>query len=132
MHEVIHSDEAPRAIGPYSQAIAVPARGPGGPGLIFLSGQIPLDPGTGELVRGTIEEETARVMENLRAVLQAGGAGFAAVVKTTIYLTDLADFARVNQVYGGYFPADPPARATVQVAALPRGARVEIDAVAAI
>jgi 2-iminobutanoate/2-iminopropanoate deaminase len=127
MHEVIHSDAAPRAIGPYSQAIAVPARGQG---LLFLSGQIPLDPATGELVRGTIEEETARVMENLGAVLRAGGAGFAAVVKTTIYLTDLADFARVNQVYGGYFPSSPPARATVQVAALPRGARVEIDAIA--
>ena len=127
MHEVIQSADAPGAIGPYSQAVAVRAGR-----LLFLSGQIPLDPRTGQLVSGTIEEETRRVMANLEAVLAAGGAGFQQVVKTTIFLTDLADFAAVNQVYGGYFPADPPARATVQVAALPRGARVEIDAVAAI
>ena len=103
-----------------------------GPSLLFLSGQIPLDPKTGELVKGTIEEETRRVMENLRAVLAAGGATFQQVVKTTIYLADLADFAKVNEVYGSYFPANPPARATVQVAALPRGARVEIEAVAVV
>jgi 2-iminobutanoate/2-iminopropanoate deaminase len=127
--EIVSTPEAPRAIGPYSQATRV-SPGAAGSRLLFLSGQIPLDPATGELVRGTIEEETARVMENLGAVLRAGGAGFAAVVKTTIYLTDLADFARVNQVYGGYFTSSPPARATVQVAALPRGARVEIDAIA--
>lgn len=131
---VIATADAPRAIGPYSQAVSVPV--PAGPspavaGLLFLSGQIPLDPATGELVKGTIEEETRRVMENLRAVLAAGQAGFQHVVKTTIYLTDLADFTRVNEVYGSYFPALPPARATVQVAALPRGARVEIDAIAA-
>jgi 2-iminobutanoate/2-iminopropanoate deaminase len=134
MHEVIFSGDAPRAIGPYSQATLVRIEPPGRPGgaLLFLSGQIPLDPGSGDLVKGTIEEETRRVMENLGAVLAAGGAGFPQVVKTTIYLTDLADFARVNQVYGGYFPARPPARATVQVAALPRGARVEIDAIAAV
>jgi 2-iminobutanoate/2-iminopropanoate deaminase len=130
MHQVISSSDAPGAIGPYSQGVALPAGASGR--LLFLSGQIPLDPRTGELVKGTIEEETARVMENLRAVLAAGGAGFPQVVKTTIYLTDLADFTRVNQVYGGYFPSSPPARATVQVAALPRGARVEIDAVAAV
>jgi len=126
MHEAIATTAAPRAIGPYSQAIAVPAGR-----LLFLSGQIPLDPATGELVKGTIEEETAQVMRNLAAVLEAGGAGFRHVVKTTIFLTDLADFARVNGVYGAHFPGSPPARATVQVAALPRGARVEIDAVAA-
>jgi len=128
MHQVITTSEAPGAIGPYSQAVAV--RAPAA--LLFLSGQIPLDPRTGQLVKGTIEEETRQVMANLQAVLAAGGGGFQHVVKTTIYLTDLADFAAVNQVYGGFFPADPPARATVQVAALPRGARVEIDAVAAI
>ncbi|MBK9517873.1 MAG: RidA family protein [Anaeromyxobacter sp.] len=126
---VIATADAPRAIGPYSQAVSVPA--PALAGLLFLSGQIPLDPATGELVKGTIEEETRRVMENLRAVLSAGQAGFQDVVKTTIYLTDLSDFTRVNEVYGSYFPAHPPARATVQVAALPRGARVEIDAIAA-
>jgi 2-iminobutanoate/2-iminopropanoate deaminase len=127
MHDVVATPEAPKAIGPYSQAVTVfPGR------LLFLSGQIPLDPKTGELVKGTIEEETRRVMENLKAVLQAGAASLAKVVKTTIYLTDLADFAKVNEVYGGYFPKNPPARATVQVAALPRGARVEIEAVAAL
>ena len=124
----IASASAPRAIGPYSQAVAVPAAGR----LVYLSGQIPLDPATGELVKGTIEEETRRVMENLQAVLAEAGAGFGDVVKTTIYLTDLGDFTRVNEVYGGYLGAVPPARATVQVAALPRGARVEIDAVAVL
>jgi 2-iminobutanoate/2-iminopropanoate deaminase len=134
MHEVITSGDAPGAIGPYSQATLVRtdslARFP--TGLLFLSGQIPLDPRTGELVKGTIEEETRRVMENLKAVLAAGGAGFEHLVKTTIYLTDLSDFSKVNEVYGGYLGAVPPARATVQVAALPRGCRVEIDAVAVL
>jgi 2-iminobutanoate/2-iminopropanoate deaminase len=127
MHEIITSSGAPRAIGPYSQAIAVRAGQ-----LLFLSGQIPLDPASGELVKGTIEEETGQVMRNLAAVLAAGGAGFQHVVKATIYLTDLSDFARVNEVYGAHFKSSPPARSTVQVAALPRGARVEIDAVAAV
>jgi 2-iminobutanoate/2-iminopropanoate deaminase len=127
MHEVITSSGAPRAIGPYSQAIAVRAGQ-----MLFLSGQIPLDPATGELVKGTIEEETGQVMRNLAAVLAAGGAGFQHVVKATIYLTDLSDFSRVNEVYGAHFTSSPPARSTVQVAALPRGARVEIDAVAAV
>jgi 2-iminobutanoate/2-iminopropanoate deaminase len=128
MHEVISSADAPKAIGPYSQAVAVGT----GQRLLFLSGQIPLDPKTGELVKGTIEEETDRVLMNLQAVLAAGGGRLAQVVKTTVYLTDLADFARMNEVYGRYFTSNAPARATVQVAALPRGARVEIDAVAAI
>jgi 2-iminobutanoate/2-iminopropanoate deaminase len=118
---------APKAIGPYSQGIE--ARGAR---TLYLSGQIPLDPATGELVKGTIEQETQRVMDNLRAVLAAGGAGFEHVVRTTIFLADLADFARVNEVYARHFPSPPPARATVQVAALPRGARVEIDAVAVV
>lgn len=119
----IKTDRAPAAIGPYSQAIAAD-------GLMFLSGQIPLDPATGELVTGDIRLETQRVLDNLQAVLAAGGATFGDVVKTTIYLTNLGDFAAVNEVYAKAFVAAPPARATVQVAALPRGARVEIDAIA--
>jgi 2-iminobutanoate/2-iminopropanoate deaminase len=128
MAQPISTADAPKAIGPYSQAVAAPAAGR----LVFLSGQIPLDPRTGELVKGTIEEETRRVMENLEAVLRAAGGGFEQVVKTTIFLTDLGDFTKVNEVYGGYLGPVPPARATVQVAALPRGARVEIDAVALV
>jgi 2-iminobutanoate/2-iminopropanoate deaminase len=119
----IATERAPRAIGPYSQAIVAGD-------LLFLSGQIPLDPQTGELVSGTIEAETNRVMQNLGAVLAAAGVSYGDVVKTTIYLVDLGDFAAVNEVYGGFFPGIPPARATVQVAALPRGARVEIEAIA--
>ncbi len=129
MKKAVTTAEAPKAIGPYSQAIeALGAR------TVYLSGQIPLDPRTGELVAGGIAEETRRVMENLGAVLAAAGASFDHVVRTTIYLADLADFAQVNEVYASYFPppASPPARATVQVAALPRGARVEIDAVAVV
>jgi 2-iminobutanoate/2-iminopropanoate deaminase len=119
----IATDKAPAAIGPYSQAVVAG-------GLLFCSGQIPLDPVSGELVVGTVEQETERVMENLRGVLEAAGTDFDHLVKTTIYLTDMADFAAVNQVYGQYFSAIKPARATVAVAALPRGARVEIEAVA--
>ena len=122
----IQSAQAPKAIGPYSQAIAVSAGS-----LLFVSGQIPIDPANGQLVQGDIVAQTERVMENLKAVLEAGGAGFGKVVKTTIYLADLADFAKVNETYGRYFPKAPPARATVQVAALPRSARVEIECVAA-
>ncbi len=124
MRRAISSTEAPRAIGPYSQAVGFGE-------LVFCSGQIPLDPATGELVGvGDVRAQTRRVMENLGAVLRAAGADFSTVVKTTIYLADLGDFAHVNEVYGGYFASDPPARATVQVAGLPRGARVEIDAIA--
>jgi 2-iminobutanoate/2-iminopropanoate deaminase len=122
--QTVQSDGAPRAIGPYSQAVKT------GGGLLFLSGQIPLDPATGALVPGDIRAQTSRVMENLGAVLSAAGLSFSHVVKTTIYLVDLVDFAAVNEVYGQRFPNAPPARATVQVAALPKGARVEIDAVA--
>jgi len=122
----ISTDAAPAAIGPYSQAIFVD-------GWVFCSGQIPLDPATGALVEGDITAETQRVMANLEAVLQAAGATFSDVVRTTIYLTDLANFGEVNKIYGGYFGKGPaPARATVQVAALPKGARVEIDAIARI
>ncbi len=124
--EVIHSDEAPKAIGPYSQAVRAGS-------FVFLSGQIPLDYKTGEMVGASdVRAQAKQVMENLQAVLQAGGASFARVVKTTIYLKDLGDFGAVNEVYGHYFPAAPPARATVQVAGLPRGALVEIDAIAVV
>ncbi len=122
---VVSTERAPAAIGPYSQAIAAGE-------LLFLSGQIPLHPETGELVRSSIEDETRRVLENVRAVVEAAGSSLEAVVKTTIYLTDLGDFAKVNGVYAEYFPKAPPARATVQVAALPKGARVEIEAIASI
>lgn len=119
----VATKDAPAAIGPYSQAVA---HG----GLVFLSGQIPLDPATGELVRGTIVEETTRVLDNLAAVLAAAGSSFGQVVKTTIYLLDMGDFQAVNETYGKRFGGTFPARATVQVAALPRGARVEIEAIA--
>lgn len=122
---VVSTEKAPAAIGPYSQAIKTGD-------LLFMSGQIPLDPRTGNLVSGDIEAETRRVMENLGAVLAAAGAKFENLVKTTIYLTDLGDFAAVNRVYASYFSLDPPARATVQVSALPRGARVEIEAIARV
>jgi 2-iminobutanoate/2-iminopropanoate deaminase len=124
MRKAVHSDEAPKAIGPYSQAIKAG-------NLLFCSGQIPLDPKTGEMVGGSdVKAQTKQVMENLRAVLAAGGSSFAQVVKTTIFLADLGHFKDVNEIYGGYFAEAPPARATVQVAGLPRGALVEIDAVA--
>jgi len=121
----ISTDKAPKAIGPYSQGIAAS-------GFLFLSGQVPLDPVTGDLVQGTVREEVTRVMENLKAVLEAAGSGLDRVVRTTVFLTDLKDFAAMNEVYAGYFGAHRPARSTVQVAALPKGARVEIDAIAAL
>jgi 2-iminobutanoate/2-iminopropanoate deaminase len=121
----ISTESAPRAIGPYSQGIAAA-------GLLFLSGQVPLDPGTGALVQKTIQEEVARVLENLKAVLEAAGSGLDRVVKTTVYLTSLKEFEAMNEVYGRYFGENRPARSTVQVAALPRGARVEIDAIATL
>jgi 2-iminobutanoate/2-iminopropanoate deaminase len=119
---------APAAIGPYSQAVVAPAGQ-----LVFCSGQIALDPTTGEMVgAGDVRVQTERVLENLGAVLAAAGASFATVVKTTIFLADLQDFGNVNEVYARYFPSQPPARATVQAAGLPRGALVEIDAIAAV
>ncbi len=118
---------APKAIGPYSQAIQVPAGR-----TLYCSGQIPLDPATGELVTGDIAVQTERVMKNLEAVLAAAGARFEHVVKTTIFLADLADFGKVNEVYGRHFQGAPPARSTVQAAALPRGARVEIECIAVV
>ena len=123
MKKVISTTHAPGAIGPYSQAIEAG-------GMIFLSGQIPLDPVTGQMIEGDVVAQAERVMQNLQGVLEAAGVGFEHVVRTTIFLTDLGDFAKVNEVYGKRFPKEPPARATVQVAALPRGSKVEIDAIA--
>jgi 2-iminobutanoate/2-iminopropanoate deaminase len=119
----IASAGAPAANGPYSQATAAG-------GFVFLSGQVPIDPKTGELVGGDIARQTDRVLDNLGAVLEAAGCSFADVVKTTIFLVDLGDFQAVNQTYAKRFSGPPPARATVQVAALPKGARVEIEAIA--
>ena len=121
--ETISSPGAPAAIGPYSQAVRAGQ-------FLFLSGQIPLDPATGQVVPGDVSAQAERVLDNLAAVLEAGGASFASVVRTTIYLADMNDFAAVNEVYGRRFPSNPPARATVQVARLPRDVRVEIDAIA--
>jgi 2-iminobutanoate/2-iminopropanoate deaminase len=121
--QAIETDGAPAAIGPYSQAVRAGS-------LLFVSGQIPLDPATGEVVEGDVAAQTHRVMQSLGAVLEAAGAGFDDVVRTTIYLTDLGSFSRVNEAYGSYFAAPAPARATVEVAALPKGVEVEIDAVA--
>ena len=123
MKEIISTELAPKAIGPYSQAVKHH-------GLVFCSGQIPLDPATGQLVEGGISEQTVRVLESLGAVLRAAGASYETVLKTTIFVQDLNDFAAVNEVYGRYFPVDPPARATVQAARLPRDVKVEIEAIA--
>ena len=124
--EIISTPHAPGAIGPYSQAVSVSTGR-----MVFTSGQIPLHPETGEMVGGDdVKAQTAQVMKNLEAVLEAAGVTFAHVVRSTIYLADLEDFAAVNEVYAARFPAAPPARACVQVARLPRDARVEIDCVA--
>ena len=123
--KIVHSDDAPKAIGPYSQAVQVDAGK-----MTFLSGQIPLDPKTMEMVQGDVVAQAEQVMKNLEAVLKAAGLDFSHVVRCGIFLQDLADFGKVNEVYGRYFPANPPARATVQVAGLPRGVKVEIDAIA--
>lgn len=123
---VIATPEAPGAIGPYSQAIAIPA----GATLLFCSGQIALLPQTGQLLQGDVAAQTEQVMRNLAAVLKAGGCDFSHVVKTTIFLANLGDFAAVNEVYGRHFPSAPPARSTIQAAGLPRGALVEIEVTA--
>jgi 2-iminobutanoate/2-iminopropanoate deaminase len=120
---IIATSNAPAAIGPYSQAVRCG-------NLIFVSGQIPLDPKTGELVGGDTAAQTVRVLENLSAILEAAGSSFARVVKTTVYLKDLGDFAKVNEVYARHFSDAPPARATVEVARLPRNVAVEIDLIA--
>jgi 2-iminobutanoate/2-iminopropanoate deaminase len=121
--QAISSPDAPKAIGPYSQAVRAGQ-------LLFVSGQVPLDPATGRIVDGDIAAQTRRVFANLGAVLAAGGRSFADVVRTTVFLADMNDFAAVNAVYGEYFAEPYPARATVQVARLPKDARVEIDVIA--
>jgi 2-iminobutanoate/2-iminopropanoate deaminase len=123
--QVIHSDDAPKAIGPYSQAIRVGE-------LVFCSGQLGLDPATGQLVSGGVEAETRRALQNLMAVLQAAGASLEHVVKTTVFLLDMNDFAKMNAVYTEFFPSRPPARSTIQVARLPRDGKVEIEAIAVV
>ena len=126
---IIRTAHAPAAIGPYSQAVVVPV---GDQRMVFCSGQIALDPATGTVIEGDTAAQTRQVLENLGAVLAAAGASFANVVKTTIFLADMADFATVNAIYGERFPSEPPARATVAAAGLPRNARVEIEAVAVL
>lgn len=123
MKEIIQTDRAPQAIGPYSQAIK-------SNGLVFASGQIPIDPQTGQFVPGGIAEQTEQVLKNLVAVLEAAGSGLKRVVKTTVFLADMQEFAAMNEVYAKFFTEDPPARATVEAARLPRDARVEIEAIA--
>jgi 2-iminobutanoate/2-iminopropanoate deaminase len=123
MKTVVSSADAPAAIGPYSQAIAAGT-------LLFCSGQLPIVPITGDLVGGDISAQTRQVFENMGAVLKSGGSSFAQVVKTTVFLTDLSDFGAMNSVYGEFFPDAAPARSTIQVAALPKGAKIEIEAIA--
>ena len=124
MKKVISTAKAPQAIGPYSQAIEAGD-------FIFVSGQIPLIPATGELVEGSVEVQTARVLENLKAILEAVGSSLESVVKTTVYITNMDDFAKVNGIYGQFFQENPPARVCVEVSKLPKGALVEIDVIAA-
>jgi 2-iminobutanoate/2-iminopropanoate deaminase len=123
MKNIVSTNEAPGAIGPYSQAVRSGS-------FLFCSGQIPLDPKSGQIISGDIAAQTRRVLDNIAAVLRAEGLTFDNVVKTTIFLTDLGDFQTVNEVYGSYFKQDPPARSTVQVSALPRGAKIEVEAIA--
>lgn len=123
MKRIIQTTDAPEAVGPYSQGIAAA-------GLVFCSGQIPLDPATGELVSGSIEEETRRCLENLSAVLEAAGASWGDVLKVTAFLTDMDDYSAFNSAYEGFVGVEPPARAAIGVASLPKGARVEVECVA--
>jgi 2-iminobutanoate/2-iminopropanoate deaminase len=123
--KIISTQNAPAAIGPYSQAVV-------SHGFAFLSGQIPIDPATGQIIEGDIAAQTQRVLENLKAVLESCGSSLDKVVKTTVYLTDMGEFPRMNEVYARYFPANAPARATVEASRLPRDARVEIDCIATI
>ena len=123
--EVIATERAPQAIGPYSQAVRYG-------GLVFPAGQIALDPATGQIVEGGLEAQTRQVMENLKAILEAAGSSLDNVLKTTVFMVNLDDFGKMNAIYGEYFTQAPPARSTVQVAALPRGALVEVECVAAV
>ena len=123
MKQVIHTQDAPAALGPYSQAIAFG-------NLLFCSGQISIDPKNNEVMKGDISAQAKLVMENIGAVLKAAGVGYQNIVKTTIFLTDMADFAKVNEIYGTYFKENPPARSTIAVASLPKGVNVEIEVLA--
>ena len=123
MKTIVQTDKAPAAIGPYSQAVKAG-------GFVFLSGQVALDPASGQVVEGDVRAQTERVMKNLQAVLAAAGSSLAAVVKATVFLADMNDFAAMNEVYGKFFPSDPPARATVQAVRLPKDVQVEIDLIA--
>ena len=125
MKEIIQTEHAPNAIGPYSQAVKAN-------GLVFASGQIPIDPESGQFVAGGIVEQTEQVLKNLGAVLEAAGSGLDRIVKTTVFLADMQEFAAMNEVYGRFFKETPPARATVEAARLPRDARVEIEAIALV
>jgi 2-iminobutanoate/2-iminopropanoate deaminase len=125
VREAVSSPAAPAAIGPYSQAIKAG-------NLLFLSGQIPLDPATGDLVGGGVEAQTRQVFKNIEAILKAGGTSFDGVVTATVYLADMNDFAKVNEIYATYFSSPAPARATVQVARLPKDCRVEIQVIASL
>jgi 2-iminobutanoate/2-iminopropanoate deaminase len=123
MKKIISTNDAPAAVGPYSQAVRAGS-------LVFCAGQIPLDPKSGQIISQDIADQTRRVLDNITAVLKAEGLTFEHIVKTTIFLIDLSDFQTVNEIYGSYFKQQPPARSTVQVSALPKGARVEIEAIA--
>jgi len=125
MKKIISTNEAPSAIGPYSQAVRSGS-------FLFCSGQIPLDPKSGQIVPGDINAQTRRVLDNIAAILRAEGLNFDSVIKTTIFLTDLGNFQTVNEIYGSYFKQNPPARSTVQVSALPKGANVEIEVIARV
>ena len=125
MKKIISTSEAPAAVGPYSQAVRAGST-------IYCAGQIPLDPKSGQIVSGGIDVQTRRVLDNVTAVLKAEGLTFDHIVKTTIFLTDLGDFQTVNEIYGSYFKQQPPARSTVQVAGLPKGAKVEIEVIAVV
>jgi 2-iminobutanoate/2-iminopropanoate deaminase len=123
VRQIVRTERAPQAIGPYSQAVRAA-------GFVFASGQIPIDPATGQFVPGGVAEQTEQVLRNLSAVLEAAGTNLESVIKTTVFLADMNDFAAMNEVYGRYFKEDAPARATVEAARLPRDARVEIEAIA--
>jgi 2-iminobutanoate/2-iminopropanoate deaminase len=124
-HKVIQTVLAPQAVGPYSQAIRAE-------GLVFVSGQIPLDPGSGELIEGDIAAQTRQCLRNIQAILEVANSSLAQIVKTTVFLADINDFAAMNAAYAEFFPNDPPARSAFQVAALPKGARIEIEAIATL
>ncbi len=123
MREIISTEKGPKAIGPYSQAVRAN-------GFVFVSGQVAIDPATNELISGGIEQQTARVLENLKAIMEAAGSSLDRAVKVSVFLKDMSEFAAMNAVYARYFPQNPPARATVEVARLPKDVRVEIDLIA--